>query len=359
MKKFKSVLNYIFIDGLSGMALGLFATLIIGTILDQISGFIPVGNVIGTYLHFAAMVAKSLMGAGIGAGMAFKYKVTPLTGVSAAVAGMVGAFASKLIAGAVIDGSALTYSGPGDPLGAFIAAFIAIQAGRLISGKTKLDILLTPAFSIIAGSAAGLLLGPPASKFSTWMGDIINWGTECHPLVMGIVVSAVMGICLTLPISSAAIAVILGLSGVAGGAAVVGCSAQMIGFAVASWRENKFGGFLAQGVGTSMLQMPNIVKHPQIWIPPIITSMILGPISTLVLKMTCGPTGAGMGTSGLVGQFSTYSAMIESGTDAKIVIAEILIMHFIAPALITLGISEFMRKKKFIHFGDMELKDIN
>lgn len=359
MKNLKKALNYIFIDGLSGMAMGLFATLIIGTILDQISGFIPGGNIAGVYLHYAAMVAKSLTGAGIGAGMAFKYKSTPLSGVSAAVAGMVGAFASKLIAGTVIDGSALTYAGPGDPLGAFIAAFFAIQAGRLISGKTKLDILLTPAFSIIVGGAAGLLIGPPASSFSTWMGDLVNWGTTCHPFLMGAVVSAVMGVCLTLPISSAAIGVILGLSGIAGGAAVVGCSAQMIGFAVASWRENKFGGFVAQGVGTSMLQMPNILKHPQIWIPPVITSIILGPVSTVLLKMQCGPTGAGMGTSGLVGQFSTYAAMVEAGTDAKIVLAEIIIMHFIAPALITLAISEFMRKKKIIHFGDMRLNDIN
>lgn len=355
MNKVKKVLNYIFIDGLSGMALGLFATLIIGTILEQVSNFVP--GIVGEYLRFASSIAKAITGAGIGAGMAFKYKASPLTGVSAAVAGMVGAFASKLIAGNVITDAGMLFSGPGDPLGAYVAAFFAILLGNIVSGKTKLDIIITPAVSIIAGSAAGLLLGPPMSRFSTWMGEVINWGTECQPILMGIVVSAVMGICLTLPISSAALAIILGLSGIAGGAAVVGCSAQMIGFAIASYRENKFGGLLAQGIGTSMLQMPNIVQHPQIWIPPIITSAILGPVSTSVLKMTCNASGAGMGTSGLVGQFMTYASMTADGVDAKLVIIEIVIMHFIAPAVITLFISEAMRKAGIIRFGQMELKN--
>ncbi len=357
MNAIKKVLNYIFIDGLSGMALGLFASLIIGTILEQVGNLI--NHEIGTYLIAVAAVAKSLTGAGIGAGMAFKYKASPLTGVSAAVAGMVGAFSSKILAGAVLTEGGMLYSGPGDPMGAFIAAFFAIQVGKLISGKTKLDILLTPAVSIIAGSAAGLILGPPITNFSTWMGEIINWGTERQPILMGIVVSVVMGICLTLPISSAALGIILGLSGIAGGAAVVGCSAQMIGFAVSSYRENKFGGLLAQGVGTSMLQMPNIVKHPQIWIPPIVASAILGPISTAVLKMTCYASGAGMGTSGLVGQIMTFSSMSDAGIDPKIIMIEILIMHFIAPAVISFAVSEFMRKKRLISFGDMELKDMN
>lgn len=355
MNKLKKILNYIFIDGLSGMALGLFATLIIGTIFEQISHFIP--GIVGEYLLFAASVAKALTGAGIGAGMAFKYKASPLTGVSAAVAGMVGAFASKLIAGNVISSSGMLFTGPGNPLGAYVAAFFAILIGNLISGKTKLDIIVTPAASIIAGSAAGLLLGPPMSKFSTWIGEVINWGTECQPILMGIVVSVVMGICLTLPISSAALAIILGLSGPAGGAAVVGCSAQMVGFAIASYRENKFGGLLAQGIGTSMLQMPNIVQHPLIWIPPIITSAILGPISTAVLKMTCSPSGAGMGTSGLVGQFMTYSSMAADGVDPKIIVLEIAIMHFIAPAILTLLISEAMRKAGIIKYGYMTLKN--
>ncbi len=357
MKTLKNIFNYIFVDGLSGMALGLFATLIIGTILEQAGGFI--NTQFGTYLVAIASVAKSLTGAGIGVGMAFKYKTSPLTGVSAAVAGMVGAFASKLIAGAVITDGGMLYSGPGDPLSAFIAAFFAIQAGKLVGGKTKLDIIITPAVSVLAGCAAGLFIGPPASRVTTYIGEIINWGMERQPILMGIVVSVVMGICLTLPISSAALGIILGLSGIAGGAAVVGCSANMIGFAVASYRENKLGGLVAQGVGTSMLQMPNIVKHPQIWIPPIVASAVLGPISSALLKMTCYASGSGMGTSGLVGQFMTYASMTEDGIDPVVVILEIAIMHFIAPALISYAVSEFMRKKKLISFGDMELKNMD
>ncbi len=357
MKQIKKALNYIFIDGLSGMAMGLFATLIIGTILDQIASFIP--GTVGNYIHLAALVAKAVTGAGIGAGMAFKYKVSPLAGASACVTGMLGAFASKILDGAVISDAGLLFSGPGDPLGAFIGAFFAIQAGKLISGKTKLDIILTPACSIAAGSAAGFLLGPPLVTVTTRLGELIEWGTQRQPILMGIIVSVVMGICLTLPISSAALGIILGLNGIAGGAAVIGCSAQMIGFAIASYRENKFGGLLAQGIGTSMLQMPNILRHPQIWIPPIITSAILGPISTKLLGMTCYASGAGMGTSGLVGQFMTYASMTDAGTSAKTVLIEIIIMHVIAPALITLGISELLRSKNIIHFGDMELKDIN
>ena len=357
MKKFKKILNYIFIDGLSGMALGLFATLIIGTILSQIASFIP--GVVGTYINYAAVVAKTLTGAGIGAGMAFKYKASPLAGTSAAAAGMVGAYAAKIISGAVITDAGILFTGVGDPIGAFIAAFVAIQIGKLISGKTKLDIILTPACSLLSGSAAGLLLGPPASAITTKLGELIEWGTERQPILMGIIVSVVMGICLTLPISSAALAIILNLGGIAGGAAVVGCSAQMIGFAVQSYRENKFGGLLAQGVGTSMLQMPNILKHPQIWIPPIITSAILGPISTKVLSMTCLASGAGMGTSGLVGQFMTYASMKADGVASSTIIIEIVLMHFILPAVITLIISEFMRKKNIIKSGDMSLENLN
>ena len=355
--KIKKTLNYIFVDGLSGMALGLFGTLIIGTILAQIASFIP--GVVGNYINIAASVAKTLTGAGIGVGMAFKYKSSPLTGAAAMAAGMVGGFASKLLAGTVITESGTLLTGVGDPVGAFIAAVTAIQIGRLISGKTKLDIILTPACSLLSGAAAGLLLGPPASVATTKLGELIEWGTQRQPVLMGIIVSVIMGICLTLPISSAALAIILNLGGIAGGAAVVGCSCQMIGFAVQSYRENKFGGLIAQGVGTSMLQMPNILKHPQIWIPPIITSAILGPVSTKILGMTCNAQGAGMGTSGLVGQFMTFASMKADGVSTAVIIIEILVMHVILPAVLCIIISEFMRKKGYIKSGDMSLDSIN
>ena len=357
MEQLKKLGNRIFVEGLAGMAHGLFATLIIGTIIQQIGTLI--GGNIGNLIYVVGKVAAALTGAGIGVGVAYKFKESSLVVLSAATAGMVGAFASKLLAGSVITGGGMLYSGPGDPLCAFIAAFFAIQAGKIVGGKTKLDIIFTPAVSIITGCAAGFFIGPPVSSVTTYIGEIINWGMERQPIVMGIVVSVVMGVCLTLPISSAALGIILGLSGIAGGAAVVGCSANMIGFAVASYRENKFGGLVAQGIGTSMLQMPNIVKHPQIWIPPIVASAILGPISSAVLKMTCHASGSGMGTSGLVGQFMTYASMTESGVDAVVVLVEIAVMHFIAPALISLAVSEFMRKKKLISFGDMELKNMD
>lgn len=234
--KVKQYLYHVFIDGLSGMALGLFCTLIIGTILDQIGQLI--GGTVGTYIIAVAGVAKSLMGAGIGVGVAVKYKSAPLVSLSAATAGMVGAFATKILAGTVQAGTVMTYAGPGEPLGAFVAALVAIEVSRLVAGKTKLDILITPAVMITSGSVVGLLLGPSISELMTGLGNLINWGTEQQPILMGIVVSVIMGLCLTLPISSAALGLILGLDGIAAGAAVVGCSAQMIGFAVASFREN-------------------------------------------------------------------------------------------------------------------------
>lgn len=354
MKSVKKVLNHIFIDGLSGMALGLFATLIVGTILGQIGSYIP--GVVGAYIVYVATIAKSLMGAGIGVSVATKFKYSPLVTVSAGVVGFIGAFSSSIVNGTFFtQAGGLAISGVGDPLCAFIAALVAIEVGNLVSGKTKLDILLTPIVTIGVGTVIALLCGPYISYVTTALGELIQFATEQHPFIMGILISVLMGIFLTLPISSAAIAVIIGLSGIAGGAAVVGCSAQMIGFAVASYRENKFGGLVAQGIGTSMIQMPNIVRKPIIWLPPIIASAILGPISTCVLKMTCDASGAGMGTSGLVGQLVTYSSMVSSGVSPVVTIIEIVIMHFIAPALLTLIISEGMRKLNIIKFGDMKL----
>ncbi len=354
MKTIKKVFNHIFIDGLSGMALGLFATLIVGTILGQIGSYIP--GVVGTYVVYVATIAKSLMGAGIGVSVATKFKYSPLVTVSAGVVGFIGAFSSSIVNGTFFTESlSLAISGVGDPLCAFLSALIAIEIGNLVSGKTKLDILVTPIVTIGVGTVIALLCGPYISYVTTALGELIQFATIQHPFIMGILISVLMGIFLTLPISSAAIAVIIGLSGLAGGAAVVGCSAQMIGFAVASYRENKFGGFIAQGIGTSMIQMPNIVKKPIIWLPPIITSAVLGPISTCVLKMTCDASGAGMGTSGLVGQLVTYSSMVSSGVSPTVTIIEIVIMHFVAPAILTLIISEGMRKLNIIKFGDMKL----
>lgn len=353
MEKVKKLLNEIFIDGLSGMATGLFATLIVGTIIQQIGNLIP--GAVGSYLFLIGKMAAAVTGAGIGAGVAIRLKQSPLVIISASVCGMTGAFASKIIGGAFLVEGVVNLSGPGEPLGAFIAAMIAVYLGKLVSGRTKVDILITPLVCILSGSAVGLVLGPPISAFMAFLGNLINVGTQQAPFLMGIIVSVLMGMILTLPISSAALGVILNLSGLAAGAATIGCCANMVGFAVASYRENKVNGLLAQGLGTSMLQIGNIVKKPVIWLPAIITSAILGPVSTLLFGMTNNATGSGMGTAGLVGQITTYQTMTAEASPA-IVLVKIILLHFVFPAVLALGISEFMRKKEWIKPGDMKLE---
>lgn len=352
MGKCRKIFDRIFIDGLSGMAQGLFATLIIGTIIQQIGTLI--GGSIGDMIFVIGKVAASLTGAGIGIGVAYKFGCSQLVVVSSATAGMVGAFASKLLAGTVLVEGTMVYAGPGEPLGAFLAAYIGIELGQLVTGKTKIDILVTPLVTIGAGSLVGLILGPPITGFMTWLGSLINWGTEQQPFIMGIVVSVLMGMILTLPISSAALGIVLNLSGLAAGAATVGCCCNMVGFAVASYRENKVGGLLAQGIGTSMLQVPNIVRKPVIWLPAILSSAILGPVGTMLLHMTSNATGSGMGTAGLVGQIMTWQTMV--ATEAPmVVLIKILVIQIVLPAIVTLAISEFMRKKEWIKYGDMKL----
>ena len=311
MNLIKKCLNRVFVEGLSGMALGLFATLIIGTIIQQIGTL--AGGSIGTLIYAVGKMAAGLTCAGIGVGVAYKFQESPMVVLSAATSGMIGGYASKVLAGTLLVDGNLALQGPGEPLGAFIAAYVGIEIGHLIAGKTRLDIILVPLLSIGTGSAVGVLVGPSISSFMTWLGGLINWGTEQQPFLMGIVVSVLMGMILTLPISSAALGVILNLSGPAAGAATVGCCCNMIGFAVASFRENGVGGLIAQGVGTSMLQVPNIVKKPLIWLPVILSSAVLGPVSTMLFHMTNNATGSGMGSAGFVGQIMTWQAMATSG----------------------------------------------
>lgn len=351
--KKKNIAHTIFIDGLSGMALGLFATLIVGTIMVQISDY--VSGQVGNLLLVVGKTAQLLTGAGIGCGVAMKLGQTaPLVTISAAICGMVGAYAKVILAGAFFVEGSFGITPPGEPLGAFIAAIAGIGIGKLVSGKTGVDILVTPLCCIAAGCAAGLLVGPYITRFMGWLGYLVNWGTVQQPFFMGITVSVLMGIFLTLPISSAAIGVSLGLSGLAAGAATVGCCANMIGFAVASYRENKVGGLVAQGLGTSMLQIPNIIRRPQIWLPAIISSAALGPLSTMLFKMESNAVGSGMGTAGLVGPIMTYNTMAPDG-NAAAVLGEIILMYFILPALVSLLISEGMRRAGWIKAGDMKL----
>lgn len=347
-QKVKAVLQKYFIDGLSGMALGLFATLIVGLIIKQL------GTLLGLdFLVAMGTFASVLTGAGIGIGVAHKFKVPPLVLYASAVTGFIGGYAKFILSGASFSEGNVVLIGPGEPLGAFIAALVGIEVGRRIAGKTKMDIVLTPMLVIVTGGGMGLLVGPYISAFMAWIGSIIIVSTEQAPFVMGILVSTLMGMILTLPISSAALSIILGLNGLAAGAATVGCSTQMIGFAVASYRENKTSGLLAQGLGSSMLQVPNIVKNPRIWLPPTIASAILGPVSTMVFKMTNNAYGGGMGTSGLVGQLMTWQDMADRS--GGVLFVQILLLHFILPAGLTLLISEVMRKRSWIKFGDMAL----
>ena len=214
-----------------------------------------------------------------------------------------------------------------------------------------MDIILVPIFTIMIGGAVGLLVGPPISNFMLALGELINWAVDKQPVIMGILVSVLMGMILTLPISSAALAIILNLSGLAGGAATVGCCANMVGFAVASFKENGISGLISQGLGTSMLQVPNIMKKPIIWLPAIIASAI----STVVLHMTNNASGAGMGTAGLVGQLMTWQDMSES-ENGVVLIIKIILLHFILPGVIAWVTSYIMRKKGLIKDGDMKLE---
>jgi hypothetical protein len=316
---------------MGSMALGLFASLIIGLILREIGtrAGIP-------WLADMGAFAMGAMGYAIGVAVAFGLKAPPLVLFTCAA---VGGFAASSAVG-------------GGPAGAFVAAVIGAEFGKLVSKETKVDIIVTPMVTLVMGMGAGLLIGPPINGFMLAIGNFIMWSTELLPVPMGILVSVVMGMVLTGPISSAAISMMLDLQGIAAGAAVAGCCANMIGFAVSSFRENKWGGLISQGLGTSMLQIPNIVKNPRIWIPPIIASAVTGPISAAVFRMENIPSGAGMGTSGLVGQFGALTAMGYSPA----VFMQIGLVHFLVPAAVSLLVSEFMRKKGWIKFGDMKLE---
>lgn len=347
----KKYLNRLFIDGLSGMAYGLFSTLIIGTIICQIAKLVG-DNIFADYLFAIGSVAKTFTGAGIGVGVACKLKSSPITTVSAAVCGMIGAFPS-------VAKDAFLVGTPGEPLGAFIAAYVAIEIGALVSGRTKVDIIVTPLSCILTGAAAGYFVGPYISTAMLWLGNLVNVNVEKFPILGGMAVSVLMGMILTLPISSAAIGVSMGITGLAAGAATVGCCCNMVGFAVISYRENKLGGLIAQGLGTSMLQVPNIVRRPLIWLPAIISSAILGPVSSALLKMVSNPVGSGMGSAGLVGQFMAYDCMVAAGFSPVLALLEITLMHFVLPAVVSLGVAEAMRKLNLIRSGDLKLVTAN
>lgn len=351
----KKYIDRYLIQGLSGMASGLFCTLIIGLILKQIGGFMPPNSVVGTFLVTIAQIATVLTGVGIAIGTAHSLNAPKLVLYASLLNGLVGAHAIKIVNHQFIVDGQIILSGPGDPLAAFVATVVGLEIGKQVAGKTKLDILVTPAVTLCIGALTGIVLGPPLAHVTSILGETIQRATELQPFLMGIIISVLMGMFLTLPISSAAIAIILGLSGLAAGAATAGCTAQMIGFAVMSYKENGFNGLLAQGLGTSMLQIPNIVRNPKVWLPPIIASAITGPLATVVFKMENVPAGAGMGTAGLVGPLLTWETMAPHA-DKVFLVMSIVLIHFILPIAITLLVSGWMRKKCWIKENDLKLE---
>ena len=335
-----------FVDALGAMALGLFASLLMGTIFDTVADYIPDGNAIKDFFALLS-TAGAATGAMIGVAVANSLKAPPLVMFSA---GVVGTFGYSYGLGFLASESLKNLTA--GPAGAFIAVLVAVEVGKLVSRATRVDILVTPAVTLGVGAFVTMTLCPFISIAMNWLGNFINYTTTIMPFLMGIIISVVVGIILTLPISSAAICAMFGLTGIAGGAAVVGCCAQMVGFAVISFRENRWGGVVAQGIGTSMLQMGNIVKNPLIWLPVTLSSAILGPISTCIFELECTGVSAGMGTCGLVGPLGVFSDMGFSATS----VVGVLLLCIVLPAVLSLIFSELMRKLGRIKPGDMKLE---
>ena len=346
-----------FIDAMSTMAQGLFCTLLVGTIL----------NTLGTQLHIG-FLTDIIVTLGKGDG-AVAYTIGGLCsamvgpGMAVAIGQALNAPPMVLFSLIPVGFATNAMGGAGGPLAVLFVAIIASEIGKAVSKETKIDILVTPIVTILCGIGAAALIAAPIGTAASAVGKAIMWATELQPFFMGIIVSVVIGIALTLPISSAAICAALGLTGLAGGAAVAGCCAQMVGFAVMSFRENRWGGLAAQGLGTSMLQMGNIVRNPRIWIPPTLASAITGPIATCIFRMEMNgaAVSSGMGTCGLVGQIGVYTgwlADIEAGTKAAITAMDwigLVLVCFVLPAILSWLIALPLRKWGWIGEDDLKL----
>ena len=341
------------IDALGAMAQGLFCSLLIGTILNTFAQQLHIDFLnqtvatIGTRVFTIASLPQAMSGAAMAIAIGYALKCPPLVLFSMTTVGF----------------AADTLGGAGGPLAVLFIAIIAAEFGKAVSKETKVDILVTPLVTIAIGVLLSWWIAPALGKAAMYIGDVIKWATELQPFLMGILVSVIVGVALTLPISSAAICAALGLTGLAGGAAVAGCSAQMIGFAVMSFAENRWSGLISQGIGTSMLQMGNIVKNPRIWIAPILTSAITGPIATCLfhLEMNGAPVSSGMGTCGLVGQIGVYTGWmndIAAGTRAAVTAMDwigLLLVSIVLPAVLCPLINLVLRKIGWVKDGDMTL----
>lgn len=361
--------NRYFIQAFSGMALGLFCTLIIGTIIGQIGSLIG-KNAFGIMLSQIGYVAKLLMGAGIGVGIAHSLKAGKLTSFSSAVAGMVGANITNIFAlsGIHVYGASANPSITiGDPVGAFVAAVAAIEITRHVEGKTPVDIIVVPLCAITCGTLSAIALGIPFGILFALFGKGVALAIGWEPVSFGILVAVIMGLLLTLPTSSAAFGIMIFNSSlintpelvynasIGAAAACAGCCAHMVGFAVASFRENRWGGLISQGIGTSMLQIPNLGKNARILIPAVAASAVAGPLASAAFKITCDATGSGMGTAGLVGVIQTFTTSLQNGIPWWYILIAVLVCYIIVPAAIAFGTSELMRKKGWIKLGDMKI----
>ncbi len=346
-----------FIDAMGAMAQGLFCTLLVGTILNTIGqqfhiGFlnaivVTLGTGEGAVHYTIGGLCSAMVGPGMAVAIARALNAPPLVLFSLIPVG----FATNYMGGA------------GGPLAVLFVAIVAAEVGKAVSKETKIDILVTPIVTILVGVGFAALIAAPVGQAASAVGKAIMWATELQPFFMGIIVSVVIGVALTLPISSAAICAALGLTGLAGGAAVAGCCAQMIGFAVMSFPENRWGGLAAQGLGTSMLQMGNIVRNPRVWIPPTVASAITGPIATCIfrLQMNGAPVSSGMGTCGLVGQIGVYTGWVNdvaAGTKTAVTGMDwlgLVLISFVLPAVLTWLIAIPLRKCGWIKEGDLTL----
>ncbi len=341
------------IDALGAMAQGLFCSLLIGTIINTIGTQFHIGflnQVVATVSgvdYTVGGLAMAMSGPAMAVAIAYALKCPPLVMFSMITVG----FAANALGGA------------GGPLAVLFIAIIASEFGKAISKETKVDILVTPLVTIGIGIFLSWLIAPYIGKAAMKVGSVIMWATEQQPFLMGILVAVVVGIALTLPISSAAICAALTLTGLAGGAAVAGCSAQMVGFAVTSFKENKWGGLVSQGIGTSMLQMGNIVKNPRIWLAPTLASAITGPLATCVfhMEMNGAPISSGMGTCGFVGQIGVYTGWVNdvaAGTKSAITWFDwlgLILISIVLPAVLSLIFDKIFRKIGWVKDGDMKL----
>ncbi|MDO4896199.1 MAG: PTS sugar transporter subunit IIC [Moraxella sp.] len=318
------------IDALNGMAMGLFGSLIVGLILKNIGTWVGIAPLVTSGTH-----AQSAVGGAIGVGVAYGLKAPPLV-----------LFASVAVG--------LTGMELGGVVGALVASIIGTECGKLVHKTTPVDIIVTPIITLLAGVGVAYGIAPAIGTLMASLGDFIAWAMALSPILMSVIIAVVMGMLLTLPISSVAIAMSLGLSGLSAGATTVGCACQMVGFAVMSHKDNGISGVVAQGLGTSMIQLPNILKNPYVWLPPTLSGAVLAPFATVMFGMTNVPIGAGMGTSGLVGQVGTLEVMGLSLRTFGLIGA----FHFILPAVLTWAFAKILYAKGWIKQGDLKLPDI-